>query len=54
MTHIHVCSPEYAELGALYDYLKEHTIDFRQIVTWGKQIALGEWKLVWVRALGLV
>lgn len=39
VTHIRV---EYAELGALYDYLKAHVIDFRQILMWAKQIALGE------------
>lgn len=32
---------EYAELGSLYDYLRQHSIDFRQILLWAKQIALG-------------
>ena len=32
---------EFAELGALYDYLRKHTIDFNQILLWAKQIAMG-------------
>lgn len=32
---------EYAEFGALYDYLRLHTIDFHQILLWAKQIAMG-------------
>jgi len=32
---------EYAELGSLYDYLRHHMINFRQILLWSKQIALG-------------
>jgi len=33
---------EYAELGSLYDYLRHHMINFRQILLWSKQIALGK------------
>ena len=33
---------EYAELGSLYDYLRHHNMDFRQILLWAKQIALGK------------
>ena len=32
---------EFAELGALYGYLRKHTIDFNQILLWAKQIAMG-------------
>jgi sterile alpha motif and leucine zipper-containing kinase AZK len=32
---------EFAECGSLYDYLRKFTIDFRQILLWAKQIALG-------------
>ena len=33
---------EYAECGSLYDYLKKNTIDFKQILMWAKEIALGK------------
>ena len=32
---------EFAESGALYNYLRLHTIDFHQILLWAKQIAMG-------------
>ena len=35
-------SAEYAEKGSVYEYLKENTIDFQQILQWARQIALGE------------
>ena len=34
-------SAEFAECGSLYDYLKNIAIEFRQILLWAKQIALG-------------
>ena len=34
-------STEFAECGSLYDYLKSIAIDYRQILLWAKQIALG-------------
>lgn len=36
-----LCALEYAEFGALYDYLKTNTIEFNQILLWAKQIAMG-------------
>lgn len=33
---------EYAECGSLYDYLKRNAIDFKQILMWAKEIALGK------------
>ena len=32
---------EFAERGSLYEYLKENSIDFQQILQWARQIALG-------------
>ena len=33
---------EYAELGSLYDYLRGNSIEFKQILQWAKEIAVGE------------
>jgi len=32
---------EYAKHGSLYDYISKNELDFQQILTWSKQIALG-------------
>ncbi len=35
------CTTEYAECGSLYDFLKKESIDFRQILLWAREIAVG-------------
>ena len=32
---------EYAALGSLYEYLSNHTLDFKNILQWAKEIAAG-------------
>ncbi len=39
--YVCVCVTEFAELGSLYEYLRGKKIDFKQILQWAKEIALG-------------
>lgn len=37
----HFFFQEYAALGSLYEYLSKHTLDFKNILQWAKEIASG-------------